>query len=110
VPLPPASFAAATVDSVLAYIEQETGVRVVGDWPALAETGMQRRSPVSVEIGQFNRPAIDTLRSVMELLSKGKAKIDTSWSDAAVITTDEGLKQYTELNRKVMVQAVDVRA
>jgi hypothetical protein len=110
VPLPPGSFTAASVDTVLAYIEQEAEVRVVADWPALAETGMQRRSPVSLEIGRYNRPAIDTLRSVVELLSKGKAKIDLSWPDAAIITTDAGLKQYAELNRKVMAQAVDVRA
>jgi hypothetical protein len=110
VPLPPASFNAASIDSVLAYIEQEAEVRVVADWPALAETGMKRQSPVSVEIGRYNRPAIDTLRSIVELLSKGTAKIDMSWPDAAIITNDAGLKQYAELNRKVMAQAVDARA
>jgi hypothetical protein len=110
VPLPPANFSATSAENVLAYIQQESGVRVVGDWPSLAAVKMERRTPISIEIGRYNRPALDSLRSVLDVLSKGRAKIDGSWPDAVVITTDIGLQQRVELRRKVRAQVVDLQA
>lgn len=111
VPLPPANFSAASVDSVLAYIQQESGVRIVGDWPSLKIVGMEKRSPVSIEIGRYNRPAIETLKSIVNVLTKGQARVDVSFPEAAIITTDAGVKEQIELRRKLQQRGgIDFRA
>jgi len=95
---------------VLAYVQQETEVRIVADWPSLTAVGMKKGTPVSVEIGRYNRPAIETLKSVVELMTKGKGTVDLSWPDAAVITTETGLKDQFELQRKLVNRVVDRQA
>ena len=45
VPLPAKQIKAAPLDNALEWVAAETDVRIVGDWRALAEVGMVRRSP-----------------------------------------------------------------
>jgi hypothetical protein len=110
VPLAPQNFSATAIENVLAYVQQETEVRIVADWPSLTAVGMKKGSPVSVEIGRYNRPAIDTLKSVVELMTQGKGMVDLSWPDAAVITTEAGMKDQLELQRKLVNRVFDRQA
>jgi hypothetical protein len=118
VPLPPRTFTAAPVDAILEYVAAECEVRVVADWPALAETAadgkgqakVQRRTPLSLEVGRYNRPAADTLADVVRVLTAGRGVVDTTHPDAAVVTTDAGAKRMAELDRKLFRRVLDVRA
>lgn len=109
VPLPPTAFAAAPVDAVLAYVEKESGTRVVADWPALAEVGMKRRSPVTVTIGRYDRPAVDTLEAVVRSLTGGRGVVDLSAPDAAVVTTEAGQGRFVDLQLRLAKRVANAR-
>lgn len=114
VPLPPHTFKAAPVEQVFDFVTVENDVRVVGDWPALGDkelkSAMQRRSPVSLEVGRYTRPAGDTLADVVRSLTGGQGVIDATHPDAVVVTTAAGAKQMAELDRKLLRRVLDVRA
>lgn len=109
VPLPPKSFDKVTIEEVLTWIEGKSDVRVVADWPALTKIGVSKIDVVSVAIGRYDKPATETIQTLIGALSKDLAVIDPRHTDAVLITTKEGQGQLQERDRLLAARVKDAR-
>jgi len=99
VPLPPRKFEKTPIEEVLTWIETRTEVRMVADWPALTKVGVSKIDVISVEIGRYDKPAMETLKGVISALGLDRAVMDPRQSDSVLISTPEGLGQLQERDR-----------
>lgn len=110
VPLPPKSFQKTPVEEVLTWIETRSDVRVIADWPALAKVGVSKSDVVTLDLGKYDKPALQTIQTVMSALAKDFALVDPRHTDAVLITTREGQSQLQERDRLLTPRVRDARA
>ena len=109
VPLPPKSFDKTPAEEVFQWLESKSDVRVVSDWPALTKIGVSKIDVVSIEVGRYDRPAMETLQSIVGALSKDLAVVDPRHSDSVLISTREGIGQLQERDRLLAARVRDAK-